>query len=160
MISLVAAMAKNKVIGKDKKMPWHLPADLAHFKKVTLGKPIIMGRKTFESIGKPLPGRRNLVVTRQAIQFDDCEMFSSLEAALHTVADEIEIMIIGGGNLYRQALPRADRLYLTFIDLAVGGDTFFPDWDEQEWQEVSNEKYDSNEKNPYAYRFVVLDRKR
>lgn len=159
MISLVVAMAKHRVIGKDKQMPWHLPADLAHFKKITLGKPVIMGRKTFESIGKPLPGRRNIVITRQETKIDGCEVFHSLEQALSAVAHEKEIMVIGGGSLYRQALPLAHRLYLTFIDLDVAGDTFFPEWNESEWQEMSTEKHFPDKKNPHAYRFVILDKK-
>ncbi len=108
-------MAKHRVIGKGQTMPWHLPADLAHFKKITLGKPIVMGRKTFESIGRALPDRRNIVITHQDIAIEACEVFHSFDAALVMLAHEQEIMIIGGGMLYQQALPRAHRLYLTFI---------------------------------------------
>lgn len=158
MIALIAAMAKNRVIGKSQQMPWHLPADLAHFKKMTMGKPILMGRKTFESIGKPLPGRRNLVITRQDITIAGCEIFHSLEEALNAVANVEEVMVIGGGDLFQQALPRTDRLYFTFIDLDVEGDTFFPEWSEKEWKIISNEAHKPDAKNPYAYRFVILER--
>jgi len=158
IISLIAAMARHRVIGKDQTMPWHLPADLAHFKKCTLGKPIVMGRKTFESIGRALPGRRNIVITHQAIAIKECEVFHSLNAALAMLMDEQEIMITGGGMLYRQALPWAHRLYLTFIDAEIEGDTVFPQWNECEWQEISNEPHSSDKKNPYEYRFVILER--
>lgn len=157
MISLVAAMSKNRVIGKNNTMPWHLPADLKHFKSVTMGKPIIMGRKTFESIGKPLPGRRNIVVTHQEKEFPGCDVFHSLEEALKSVASEPEVMIIGGANVYAQVLPKVQRMYLTFIDLDVDGDAFFPAWDESQWREVSSEQHAPDDKNPYPYRFVVLE---
>jgi len=158
MISIVAAMAKNRVIGKDNQMPWHLSADLKHFKSVTLGKPVIMGRKTYESIGKPLSGRRNIVMTRQDLTLPGCDVFHSLESALEAVASEPEVMIIGGANLYAQAIPVADRMILTFVDLDVGGDTFFPKWSDIEWREVSNEPHPSDDRNPYTYRFVTLER--
>lgn len=127
MISMIAAMAHDRVIGLDNQMPWHLPADLAHFKRVTLGKPVLMGRKTFESIGRPLPGRRNLVISRNPdYRADGVEVIDSVEAALALLADSdvAELMVIGGGHLYGQLLPRADRLYLTRIDLAGGGYPF------------------------------------
>ncbi|HDU8493420.1 TPA: type 3 dihydrofolate reductase, partial [Aeromonas hydrophila] len=136
MISMIAAMAHDRVIGLDNQMPWHLPADLAHFKRVTLGKPVLMGRKTFESIGRPLPGRRNLVISRNPdYRADGVEVIDSVEAALALLAgsDVAELMVIGGGHLYGQLLPRADRLYLTRIDLAVEGDTRFPAFDEGDW---------------------------
>ena len=155
LISLIVAMASNRVIGKDNEMPWHLPADLAHFKAKTLGKPIVMGRKTYESIGRPLPGRLNIVMSRnKAYKLEGCEVVSSLEEALKLVHDTEEIMIIGGGYLYEQALPLADRLYLTFIDLEVKGDTLFPDYEKLTLTELSREKYLKDEKNPYNYEFV------
>lgn len=130
LISLIVAMAENRVIGRDNQMPWHLPADLRHFKSVTLGKPVIMGRKTFESIGRPLPGRRNLVISRNTEwQADGVETVNSLDAALALVNAHDEVMIIGGGQLYRDALPLAHRLYLTHIELNVDdADTWFPDF--------------------------------
>lgn len=126
---MIAAMANNRVIGLDNKMPWHLPGDLQHFKKVTSGKPVIMGRKTFESIGRPLPGRRNIIITRNKdYHASGIETVTTPEAALELVNDVAEVMIIGGGNIYQQFLAQAQRLYLTFIDLDVEGDTQFPDY--------------------------------
>lgn len=161
-ISMIAAMARDRVIGKDNQMPWHLPADLAHFKRVTLGKPILMGRRTFESIGRPLPGRRNLVISRNADYAPEgVEVFSSLEAVLSSLDEggEVEeLMVIGGGNLYRQLLNQADILYLTQIDLNVEGDTRFPAYEAQEWHCVASEAHQPDEKNPHAYRFETLVR--
>lgn len=132
---LVAAMARGNVIGLDNTMPWHLPEDLKHFKAVTLGKPVIMGRKTFDSIGRPLPGRLNIVVTRQADwQHDGVSVAHSLEEALQLAANVEEVCIIGGAELYRQALPLADLLRLTHIELDVAGDTCFPAFSAEEWQ--------------------------
>ncbi len=155
VISLIVAMANNRVIGKDNQMPWHLPADLKHFKSVTMGKPIIMGRKTYESIGRPLPGRKNIVISRNAdYQAAGCEMANSLESALELVADVEEVMIIGGGFLYQQALALANKLYLTFIDLTVDGDTYFPEFEHLDLREVKREKHRADESNPYDYEFV------
>lgn len=160
LISLIVAMAENRVIGRGNQMPWHLPADLRHFKSVTLGKPVIMGRKTFESIGRPLPGRRNVVISRN---LDWCaegvESVSSLDAALALVQDADEVMIIGGGQLYREALPLAQRLYLTHIKLSVtDADTWFPDYSQYQWQLRAEELHEPDEKNPYPYRFETLER--
>ena len=160
LISLIVAMAENRVIGRGNQMPWHLPADLRHFKSVTLGKPVIMGRKTFESIGRPLPGRRNVVISRNANwHADGVESVNSLDAALALVQDADEVMIIGGGQLYREALPLAQRLYLTHIELPVSdADTWFPDYSQYQWQQCAEELHDPDEKNPYHYRFETLDR--
>lgn len=158
-VSLIAAMAKDRVIGMNNKMPWHLPADLMHFKKVTLGKPIIMGRKTFDSIGRPLPGRENIVLTRNPRwSVSGVTTKPSLESALDYCEDESEVMIIGGANVYAQAIPFANRMYLTFIDLDVSGDAYFPFWMSDQWTECFSESHDPCEKNPYAYRFVCLER--
>jgi dihydrofolate reductase len=155
IISLVAAMAKNRVIGKDNAMPWHLPADLKHFKAVTLGKPIIMGRKTYESIGRPLPGRQNIVISRNAdYQLEGCDTVTSFEAAMKMVSHIEEVMIVGGGFLYSQVLPQANKLYLTFIDLEVDGDTQFPAYEHLSLKEVHRESHSADEKNPYNYDFV------
>jgi len=155
IISLIAAMANNRVIGKDNQMPWHLPADLGHFKAVTLGKPVIMGRKTYESIGRPLPGRRNIIISRNSdYTVEGCETAVSLEDAMKMVKKVEELMIIGGGHLYSQAMPLADRLYLTFIDLKVDGDTLFPEFEHLNLTEVKREKHLKDEKNPYDYQFV------
>jgi dihydrofolate reductase len=162
MISMIAAMAQDRVIGLDNQMPWHLPADLAHFKRVTLGKPVLMGRKTFESIGRPLPGRRNLVISRNPdYRADGVEVIDSVEAALALLADSdvAELMVIGGGHLYGQLLPRADRLYLTRIDLAVEGDTRFPAFDEGDWSCIERELHQPDEKNPHLYCFETWQRR-
>lgn len=160
-IAMIAAMAADRVIGKDNKMPWHMPADLQHFKAVTLGKPVVMGRKTFESIGKPLPGRRNLVLSRTKPQdIAGVEWINSVDEALALLAGAPEIMIIGGAELYRQCLPIADRLYLTLIDAQLDGDTHFPDYSANEWQTVSEQRSAADERNPYAYRFITLERRR
>jgi len=142
-LAMIAALAENRVIGLDNKMPWHLPADLRHFKAMTLGKPIIMGRKTWDSLGRPLPGRLNLVVTRQAdLQLEGAEIFGSLEAALQRAGQWAgeqqvdEVMLIGGAQLYEQALPLAQRLYLTRIAANPEGDAFFPEFDEADWQRI------------------------
>lgn len=161
-ISMIAAMARGRVIGLDNQMPWHLPADLAHFKRVTLGKPVLMGRKTFESIGRPLPGRRNLVISRNAgFTAPDIEVFSSIEEVLAALSEGegvAELMVIGGGHLYAQLLPRANRLYLTHIDLAVEGDTRFPDYEPQQWRCIEQEAHQPDARNPHPYRFETLER--
>lgn len=148
-------MANNRVIGKDNQMPWHLPADLQHFKKVTLGKPIIMGRKTYESIGRPLPGRLNIVISSNAeYKLEGCETVTSVEDAYKLVENEEEVFIIGGGRLYGELINQVDKLYLTFIDLDVEGDTHFPDYEKLDIKEISREKHTKDEKNPYNYEFV------
>lgn len=161
-ISMIAAMAHDRVIGKDNQMPWHLPADLAHFKRVTLGKPVLMGRKTFESIGRPLPGRRNLVISRNPdYQAEGIEVVGSVEAALALLASSSveELMVIGGGHLYAEMLPSADCLYLTQIDLAVEGDTRFPAFDDGQWQRIDCESHPADEKNPHPYSFETWQRR-
>ncbi|MGN5011352.1 type 3 dihydrofolate reductase [Aeromonas veronii] len=161
-ISMIAAMAHDRVIGKDNQMPWHLPADLAHFKRVTLGKPVLMGRKTFESIGRPLPGRRNLVISRNPdYQAEGIEVVGSIEAALALLAGSSveELMVIGGGHLYAEMLPSADCLYLTQIDLAVEGDTRFPAFDDGQWQRIACESHPADEKNPHPYSFETWQRR-
>ncbi|MEW9798466.1 type 3 dihydrofolate reductase [Alteromonas sp. CYL-A6] len=163
-IAMIAAMADNRVIGKDNGMPWHLPADLKHFKQVTLGKPVIMGRKTYESIGKALPGRTNIVISRSTdFRPADAHIVASPDEALifaqQHCSDADEIMVIGGGAIYQAMLNRAERLYLTFIDATIDGDTQFPDYTTvAQWQEVSSEQRDADDKNPYACRFVTLQR--
>ena len=155
IISLICAMAKQRVIGYNNQMPWHLPADLKHFKATTMGKPIIMGRKTFESIGKALPGRRNLVVSRNKdFHAKDADVVSSIDEALSLLSDVDEIMVIGGANIYQQTLAMAQRLYLTFIDLEVEGDAFFPDYSYLNLKEVSRHSCAADENNPYAYTFA------
>ena len=157
---MIAAMANNRVIGLDNKMPWHLPGDLQHFKKVTSGKPVIMGRKTFESIGRPLPGRRNIIITRNTeYQAPGIETVTTPEAALDLVNDIAEVMVIGGGNIYQQFLEQAQRLYLTFIDLDVEEDTQFPDYQSvANWQIEDEMLMAPDEKNKYSYKFVTLNK--
>lgn len=158
-LSIIVAMAHNNVIGAKNDMPWHLPADLKYFKATTLGKPIIMGRKTFDSIGRPLPGRQNIVVTRNKNWFHDgVEVAPSLDAALALVGEADEIMITGGAQIFEMAMSAVERLYITEIDLDVEGDTFFPEFSLSDWKEVSREAYPSEENRP-AYSFVVYDRR-
>jgi len=155
IISLVCAMANNRVIGRDNKMPWHLPADLQHFKSVTMSKPIVMGRKTFESIGRPLPGRQNVIISRNGnYKVDGCDVVSSIESALDLLSNEEEIMIIGGGFLYSQMIEEADKLFLTFIELEVDGDTYFPEYEAFDLTLISEKQCQKDDKNPYNYRFV------
>ena len=159
-VALIAALAENRVIGRDNQLPWRIPADLKHFKALTMGKPIIMGRKTWESIGRPLPGRDNIIVTRDTnYQAEGCKVVHSVAQALQAAAGADEAMIIGGANLYQQTLDEADRLYLTQIRAEVEGDACFPDIDAQAWYEVERESYPADESNEYAYDFVVLDRR-
>lgn len=159
MISLLVAMDNNRLIGRDNDLPWHLPADLAYFKRVTMGKAIIMGRKTFESIGRPLPGRENIIITRN-IEFkaDGCKVIHSVEEILEMNQYDKELFIIGGAEIFKEILPHADRLYITEIDAIFSGDTFFPEFSSKEWKESSSEKGPRDEKNPYDYDFVVYER--
>ncbi|PKH00014.1 type 3 dihydrofolate reductase [Paraglaciecola sp. MB-3u-78] len=163
---MIAAMANDRVIGADNAMPWHLPADLKHFKKITLGKPIIMGRKTYESIGKALPGRLNIVVSSDMhFKLADATVVHGCEQAIDIAVEfcsqqkiaDPEVMIIGGGTIYKHFLAFCNRLYLTHIDLKVVGDTFFPDYAAKyDWKELENEAHQSESQNPYAYRFITL----
>jgi len=160
MLSLIVAVGEHNEIGQGGKMPWHLPADLKHFKALTLGKPVLMGRRTFEAIGKPLPGRRNIVVTRNAAyRAAGCEMANSLTDALVLASGVPEIMLIGGGELYREALPRAQRIYLTRVHAHFDADTFFPALDPADWRETAHTDQEADERNPYAYSFLTLERR-
>ncbi|MEH6464598.1 MAG: type 3 dihydrofolate reductase [Shewanella psychromarinicola] len=157
-IAMIAAMANNRVIGKDNKMPWHLPEDLRHFKAMTLSKPVVMGRKTFESIGRPLPGRHNIVISRDSqLSFEGVSCVTSFDEAITIAGDCDEIVVIGGGQLYQQILPKADVLYLTFIDVDVDGDTVFPDWDDGSWI-LQNSENATNDKG-LQYSFNTLHKK-
>ncbi|MDQ5946883.1 MAG: dihydrofolate reductase [Pseudomonadota bacterium] len=151
-LSLIAAMANKRIIGRDNTLPWHLPEDLKHFKATTLGKPVIMGRKTWESLGRPLPGRRNIVVSRNADYVaTGGELVGSLEAAIAATADIEEVFVIGGADLYRQALPLAQRLYLTEIAGDYAGDACFPEFPASEWREAAREAHVSSEGLHYAF---------
>ena len=158
MLSLIVAITQNRVIGKDNQMPWHLPADLAWFRQQTTGKPIVMGRKTFESIGRPLPKRTNVVLSRQPFEQQGTIWQPSLEQALVYLKDQPEIMLIGGGQLFAQTLPQADRLYLTEIQTELDGDTFFPEIDWAQWHISYQQLRPADAENPYACRFLILDR--
>ncbi len=170
VLSMIVATADNNVIGKDNDMPWHLPADLAYFKKVTLGKPIIMGRKTYESIGRPLPGRRNIVISRdesykpQGKGAEAVDTVTSVEQALALVdgsdgSDAVEeIMVIGGGAIYKHCLPAAQRLYITHIKAKIDGDTQFPKYDDGSWNKVASEVRASDEKNAYVLEFSIYEK--
>ncbi|SHI24806.1 type 3 dihydrofolate reductase [Ferrimonas marina] len=158
-IAMIACMARDRVIGRDNQMPWHLPADLKHFKAVTLGKPVVMGRKTYESIGRPLPGRHNIVISRQSgYAPEGVTVVADIEAALTAAGEVEELMIIGGGQLYQAMLPRAKRLYLTEVALTVEGDTRFPEYADQPWRELSREVRPADEANPHEMTFLTLER--
>jgi dihydrofolate reductase len=159
-IELVVAVAENDVIGRRNQLPWRLPADLRHFKSLTFGKPVLMGRKTYESIGRALPGRTNIVLSRSG-QFspDDCVVASSLEAARAAAGTESALMVIGGAEIYRQCLPFAGRIHLTLVHTEIeGGDTTFGGWRGAEWQASSRERHEPDEKNAYPYSFITLER--
>jgi dihydrofolate reductase len=156
-ISLIVAMASNRVIGRDGQMPWHLSADLQRFKQITLGSPILMGRKTYEAIGRPLPGRQNLIISRNSdYQIPGCQVFDNMQKALQAVASSDELFVIGGATLYEALLPYADYLYLTVIDKAFAGDTYFPETDPATWHEISREHISNDSSVDFSYSFVKL----
>jgi len=159
IISLIAAMDQNKLIGSNNELPWYLPADFKHFKEVTMGKPVVMGRKTFESIGKPLPGRKNIVISRSGFQADGVTVVDSVDKALREAGIVEEVMIIGGANIYSQVIEIADKMYLTRVDTSCEGDAWFPDFDESEWLVVDELKIKADEKNNYDFDILVYDRK-
>lgn len=159
MLSLIVATTRNYVIGKNNQMPWHLPADLAWFRRNTTDKPIIMGRKTFESIGRPLPNRINIVLSRNEFRHDGILWAKDWQSAVGFVKNSPEIMLIGGGELFKQMLPQADKLYLTQIQATVEGDTFFPELDWNEWNIEHEEYRNSDKNNAYDCRFLILTRK-
>ncbi|MCH8329557.1 MAG: type 3 dihydrofolate reductase [Nanoarchaeota archaeon] len=161
IISLIAAMGKNNVIGNKGKLPWNLPADMKHFKELTSGKPVIMGRKTFESIGKPLPNRMNIIITHdQNYKAEGCVVVHSTEEALKAAESTEEVMIIGGSQIYKEFLPKANKMYLTMIDNDFEGDTYFPEYKIEEWEETAYEEHERDKDNPYNYTFLVLTRKK
>lgn len=162
MIAIVVAAAENNVIGKDNDLIWHLPADLKHFKNLTMGHPMIMGRKTYEAIGKPLPGRTSIVVTsQQDYKAEGCVVVHSLEEAIAKgrELDQVQVSIIGGANIYEQALRFTDKVYLTRIHHTFEGDAFFPELSENEWQVVAQQHHEPDAKKEYSYTFLTLDRK-
>ncbi len=164
-IAMIAAVAENNAIGINNKMPWYLPGDLRYFKAVTMGKPIIMGRKTFESLRKPLPGRTNIVITRdENYHFEGIRVVHSLKDALSLAEDVAlidgvqELMVIGGAEIYRQALPQAERLYLTKVYQSFEGDAFFPEIDKSQWQEIAREDHRTDDEQQLTYSYLVLDK--
>ncbi|MDG5788911.1 dihydrofolate reductase [Evansella sp. AB-P1] len=160
MISMIVAMGENNVIGLNGDMPWHIPNDLKYFKRVTSGHSVIMGRKTYESIGKPLPNRRNFVITHnQAFSVPGVEVCHSLQELDQLVTSNEEIFVIGGATIYKELLPKADRLYITKIHDQFEGDTYFPQFKEEEWKIVSMEQGTVDEKNKYPHTFLIYERK-
>lgn len=158
-ISLIVAAATNNVIGRDGKLPWHISEDLKRFKKLTIGRPVIMGRLTFESIGKPLPERRNIVISsREGLTIDGCEVVTSPDEALALAGDVDEVVVIGGGAVYEQMLPRANRIYMTRVHASVDGDTCFPQLDDAEWRIVAQEDFPADESRKIGFSFITLDR--
>jgi dihydrofolate reductase len=159
-LELVLAVAENNVIGRGNRLPWHLPADLRHFKSLTLGKPILMGRRTYESIGKALPGRVNIVLSRSAgFAPSDCVVVNTLNAARTAAGPQRALMVIGGAEIYGQCLPEAGRIHLTLVHTRIeDGDTVFAGWRGSEWHETARERHEADEQNAYAYSFVTLER--
>jgi len=158
-VSVIAALARNRVIGIENGLPWRLPEDLAHFKALTLNHPILMGRKTFESLGRPLPGRTNIVITRNAdYQPVGCVVADSIPGAIALCADADEVFFIGGAELYAQAIPLADRLYLTEVDIEAEGDAWFPDYDHSAFREVSREPHTGERGDALRFDFVLYER--
>lgn len=158
MVSVIVAVAENGVIGDKNSLLWHISEDLRNFKRVTSGHPVIMGRKTFESLGRPLPNRKNVVITRQDIEIEGCEVVHSLEEAIGLFPAEEEVFIIGGAQIYREALPIADRFYLTKVHHSYEGDTSFPEWNVSEWRVIESESFECGEKYEYPFTIEVLER--
>lgn len=159
-VALIVGLSDNYCIGNNNQLPWRQSADLQRFKRLTMGKPVIMGRKTYESIGKPLPGRANIIVTRnQDYQAEGCIIEHSLEQAVEDHLHLPEFFIIGGEQIFKEALPLADRMYLTWIRTQIEGDAFFPKWSTRDWREVEREDHEADEKNDYDYSFVKLERR-
>jgi len=162
MLSLIVALDQNGLIGRGGGLPWHLPADLKHFKAVTMGKPVIMGRKTYASIGRPLPGRQNMILTRQAgFTADGCEVFSKVEDVMTALHDRGagEAVVIGGADIYRAFMPQVRRMYITLVDGVFTGDTWFPAWPPGAgWHEKSREKREPDDKNMHTMAFIVVEK--
>lgn len=160
LVSAIVAAAENNAIGKDNQLLWHLPNDLRFFKRITTGHTVIMGRKTYESVGKPLPNRRNIIITRQATYAaEGAEVVHSLTAALDNCAGEPEVFVVGGAEIYKEALAIIDRVYLTRVHIALPGDSFFPELDEQAWRLVSEESHPADERHAYRYTFQIYERR-
>jgi len=158
IVSIVVAISQNHVIGKDNKLLWYLPNDLKHFKEITTGHTVIMGRKTYESVGKPLPNRRNIIITRQNITIEGCEVVNSIEAALALSSAEEEVFIVGGAEIYKQSMHLTDRIYLTIVHKEFDGDSFFPEIDQNQWHETAREDHEPDAKNSLPYSFITLQK--
>ena len=159
LVTIVVAMDRNRLIGDGDRLPWRLPADLRRFKSLTMGKSIVMGRRTHESIGRALPGRRNIVLSRNRdFRAEGCEVLADLGTALERAEDADEVMIVGGAQIYAQALPLTGRMHLTLVDAVFSGDTWFPDYDEREWREVYREDHAAGEESGFAFSFVDVER--
>lgn len=158
IVSIVVAIAENNAIGKDNKLLWHLPKDLKHFKEITTGGTVIMGRKTYDSVGRPLPNRRNIIITRQQIEIPGCEVVNSIGAALDLCRDEAEVFIVGGAEVYKQVMPLTDRIFLTIVHKNFEADTYFPEIKKDTWKETERKDYEPDEKNPLPYSFITLER--
>lgn len=159
MLSIIVAVAANGVIGSANQLPWRLPDDLKRFKALSLGKPIVMGRKTFDSIGRPLPGRLNIVISRQAgLEIPGCRVVTSIDEAVAAAQPAPEIVIVGGAEIYRQALPQVSTIHLTRVHAEVPGDVRFPELREQEWREVAKEYHPADERHAHAFTFCTLER--
>ena len=160
IVTFVVAAAANNAIGKDNQLLWNLPTDLKHFKKITSGHTIIMGRKTFDSMGKPLPNRRNIVITRNRdLKIEGAAVTQSLDEALEMCNNEAEVFVIGGAEIYKAALDRTDKIYLTRVQKSFEGDAYFPDLDPEKWIEVAREDHPADEKNPIDFSFITLQSK-
>jgi dihydrofolate reductase len=159
MVSIVVAAGKNNAIGKDNQLIWHLPDDLKFFKKITLGNPIIMGRSTYESVGRPLPGRRNIVLSRNKdLKIDGCEVVHSPEEALQLLKDHEHIMVVGGEAIYKLFMAHTDRIYLTRVDFSPEADSYFPELKTSEWKLIESHFHDRDEKHKYSFHFETWDK--
>jgi dihydrofolate reductase len=159
IVTIVVAISENNAIGKNNQLLWYLPADLKHFKNITTGHTVIMGRKTYDSVGKPLPNRRNIIITRQNITIEGCEIVKSIEDALVLSAGEEEVFIVGGAEIYKQSIHLTDRIYLTIVHQKFDADSFFPEINYAEWRETEREDHQADEKNKLPYSFITLDRR-
>lgn len=163
MLSIIVAIGKNNVIGKDNKIPWKISADMKYFSKVTTGKTVLMGKKTYlsivEKLGKPLPNRKNVVLSRTEKEISDCEVINELNDFVEKNKNE-EIFVIGGASIYEQTLPLSDKLYITEIDCNIDGDAFFPAFNKSDWNLVSEDKHSKDEKNKFDYNFKIYERKK
>jgi dihydrofolate reductase len=158
-VTIVVAISENNAIGKNNQLLWYLPADLKHFKNITTGHTVIMGRKTYDSVGKALPNRRNIIITRKNITIEGCEVVKSIEDALALSGGEEEVFIVGGAEIYKQSIHLTDRIYLTIVHQKFDADSFFPEINYDEWQETEREDHQPDEKNKLPYSFITLDRR-